>query len=179
MNTLSDNALMLRVKSGELSALGLLYERYKKRLFGFFYQLNRDPSLSEDLVQNVFVRILKYKGSYTDEKKFISWIFQIARNVNNDHFAKNKKNIELGSFPKQEIFDLSMDFALEENKKLLQEAINKLSPEKQELIVLSKIKEIKYRDVADILGSTEGAVRTKVHRVLQELREIFNELEKR
>ncbi len=170
---------MLKVKSGELDALGLLYERYKKRLFGYFYQLNRDPWLCEDMVQNVFVRILKYKGSYTDENKFLPWLFQIARNVNNDHFKRNKKIPEAGILPKYEISDLSFDPTMEENKKLLQEAINKLSPEKKELVVLSKIQELKYRDVADIVGSTEGAVRTKVHRILQELKEIFIELDKR
>lgn len=172
---------MLKVKAGEISALGLLYERYKKRLFGFFYQLNRNPSLSEDLVQNVFVRILKYRESYTDESKFISWLFQIARNVNNDHFKKSNIQFDLEAdiLFNNEICDQSLNLALEENKKLLQEAINKLSPEKKELIVLNKIEQLKYRDVADIVGSTEGAVRTKVHRVLQELREIFIELDRR
>ena len=50
---------MLSVKEGEIQKLGLLYERYKKRLFGFFFQMNKDANLSEDLVQNVFVKILK------------------------------------------------------------------------------------------------------------------------
>ena len=61
---------MLQVKAGEVQKLGLLYERYKKRLFGFFYQMNKDASLSEDLVQNVFIKILKYKHTYTEESKF-------------------------------------------------------------------------------------------------------------
>ena len=77
---------MLKVKSGESHTLGLLYERYKKRLFGFFYQMSKDASLSEDLVQNVFIRVMKYKHTYTEESNFLSWIFRIARNVYYDQF---------------------------------------------------------------------------------------------
>ena len=84
---------MLKVKNGDTHKLGLLYERYKKRLFGFFYQMNKDASLSEDLVQNVFVKILKYKHTYTEESKFVVWLFQIARNTSYDNFKKNKKAI--------------------------------------------------------------------------------------
>ncbi len=70
MQELTNNVLMLKVKSGDLDKLGLLYERHKKRLFGFFYKMNSDASLSEDLVQNVFVRMLKYKHTFTGEGSF-------------------------------------------------------------------------------------------------------------
>jgi len=53
MQELTNNALMLKVKSGDLDKLGLLYERHEKRFFGFFYNMNNNASLSEDLVQNV------------------------------------------------------------------------------------------------------------------------------
>jgi len=88
---------MLKVKNGDLDHLGLLYERYKKQLFGFFYNLNRDKDLSEDLVQNTFIRIIKYKHGFKGDGEFKSWMFHIARNVNIDHFKKNKKNNETDS----------------------------------------------------------------------------------
>lgn len=83
---------MLNVKAGESHTLGLLYERYKKRLFGFFYQMCKDANLSEDLVQNVFIRVLKYKHTYNEESNFLSWLFRIARNVYYDQFKVNSKN---------------------------------------------------------------------------------------
>ena len=61
---------MMNVRDGDLDKLGLLYERHKKRLFGFFYNLGNNPSVSEDLVQNVFIRVLKYRKSYTGEGSF-------------------------------------------------------------------------------------------------------------
>src|SRR5688572_18509827 len=84
---------MIKVKEGDLDKLGLLYERYKKPLFGFFYGMNRDRELCDDLVQNVFFRILKYRYLFRGETgggEFKTWMFHIARNVNNDHFRKLK-----------------------------------------------------------------------------------------
>ena len=79
---------MLDVKAGNIAKLGLLYERHKKRLFSFFYNMNSNSELSEDLVQSVFERMLKYKHTFTTESNFIGWMFQIARNSNYDHFKK-------------------------------------------------------------------------------------------
>ncbi|MEQ6123397.1 RNA polymerase sigma factor [Pseudotenacibaculum sp. MALMAid0570] len=183
MNTLSDNSLMLKVKNGDTHKLGLLYERYKKRLFGFFYQMNKDASLSEDLVQNVFVKILKYKHTYTEESKFVVWLFQIARNTSYDNFKKNKKHVhkdidDIG-YSLNGHDDVGEAIIKNENTINLKKAINLLSPEKKEFIILSKFKELKYKEVGEIMGCTEGNARIKVHRALNELKDIFLTLEKR
>ncbi|WP_439132933.1 RNA polymerase sigma factor [Polaribacter sp.] len=181
MNSLSDNVLMLKVKNGEIHQLGLLYKRYKKRLFGFFYQMNKNASVSEDLVQNVFIRILKYKHTFSEDSKFITWIFQIARNEMYDEFKKvkkeNHKDIEDVSFYIESDKNFENELEISENKINLKRAIAKLPHAKKELIVLSKLKELKYKEVGEIVGCTEGAARTKVHRALQDLKQIYLTLE--
>lgn len=182
MNTLSDSALMLKVKSGESHTLGLLYERYKKRLFGFFYQMSKDASLSEDLVQNVFIRVMKYKHTYTEESNFLSWIFRIARNVYYDQFKVITKNRTSDLDEVNEVFMVdSIERNIEQSEKvnLLKTALNQLPAKKKELIVLSKLKELKYKELGEIVGCTEGNARTRVHRALNELKEIYLTLEKR
>jgi len=184
LDNLSDNVLMLDVKSGDVEKLGLLYERYKKRLFGFFYQMNHDSALSEDLVQNVFMRILKYKHTYTVESKFITWMFQIARNVNYDNFKKNSKtryHTDISEITNKitSTDDIHEQIILEENTSILNVALNKLSFEKREILIMSKFKELKYSEIATIIGCSEGAARTKAHRALNDLKSIFLELEKR
>lgn len=184
MNTLSDQALMLKVKSGDIERLGLLYERYKKRIFGFFYQMHGNASLSEDLVQNVFMRVLKYKHTYTDTHNFAAWIFQIARNVNFDHFKKNKKKFqEITSLENSQNLvakeDIHQQIVQNENLSTLHIALRQLSIEKREFLILSKLKELKYKEIGEVMGCTEGSARTKVHRALQELSQIFLQLEQR
>ena len=87
----SDIDLMLRVQKGEIDILGILFERYKQQLFGFFLRTTGNKAASEDMVQNVFLRILKYKDKFSGYGKFTSWMYQIARNVSFDYFKKNIK----------------------------------------------------------------------------------------
>jgi RNA polymerase sigma factor (sigma-70 family) len=182
LETLSDNALMLKVKGGDLDRLGSLFERYKKPLFGFFYGMNRDSALSEDLVQNVFFRILKYRYLFRGEGDFRTWLFHIARNVNNDHYRKNRlgKAEAVEKWHDQLVSDDPHTTYLQqqEESQLLTAALEKLPPDKREILLLSKFQEKKYSEIGVILGCSEGAVKVKVFRALQELRVVYKQLEK-
>lgn len=174
---------MKKVKAGDLDKMGLLYERHKKRLFGFFYNMNRNPSVSEDLVQNVFIRMIKYKHTFTGEGSFMAWMFTTARNVNHDHFNKIKKSYderELSSVEYKIESDMKTDMTIAENENeiLLQRALNQLDSEKREVLVLSKLKEIKFSEVGEIMGCSEGAAKVKAHRALKELRSVFLQMQK-
>ncbi len=182
MNSLSDNALMLKVKSGEVDKLGLLYERYKKMLLGFFFKMNHDLAASEDLVQNVFVRILKYKHTFTGSGKFSTWMYHLARNMYYDQYRKNKKelkNVAVDSVSYKLVDDTSIEIQLDDNEQQLQlkRALQELHPEKRELLILSRYQDMKYQEIAEVTGMSEGAVRVKIHRTLKELKEIFFKLE--
>lgn len=182
MQELADNALMLKVKSGDIDRLGLLYERHKKRLFGFFYNMNGNASLSEDLVQNVFVRMLKYRHTFTGAGSFTAWMFKTARNVNYDHFKKHKKSYnhsELSEveYTLQDTKNHETEIDVNETSLQLKYALRKLPPEKREILILSKFKEIKFSEIGEILGCTEGAAKVKAHRALKDLRAIFLKLE--
>ena len=173
---------MLKVKSGDLDKMGLLYERHKKRLFGFFYNMNSNTSLSEDLVQNVFVRMLKYSHTFTGEGSFAAWMFRTARNVNYDHYRKNKKkdrqndlsNLEF-KLSNEEDMDSKMDYGDTVNQ--LKRAMLRLPVEKREVLVLSKYKGLKFSEIGAILGCSEGAAKVKAHRALNELRTVFLKME--
>src|SRR5471030_2260182 len=84
----TDHELMLAVRAGEIDRLGDLFERHHKPLYGFLVRLTGHRASSEDLVQLVFFRILKYRHTYRDEGKFSAWIYHLARKVAADHFRK-------------------------------------------------------------------------------------------
>jgi RNA polymerase sigma-70 factor (ECF subfamily) len=64
----SDDELMIRVKHGDLDKLAVLYERYNRALFGFFFKVTLNSQASEDLVQTVFFKIIKYRDQYRAEE---------------------------------------------------------------------------------------------------------------
>ena len=173
---------MLKVKEGNLDKLGLLFERYKKPLFGFFYGMNKDSELSEDLVQNVFFRILKYRYLFRGEGDFKTWMFHIARNVNHDHYRKNKIKVKESLESWEERLgteeNRATEFQHDDEMKLLSMAMDRLPEDKREILLLSKFQERKYKEIGEILGCSEGAVKVKVFRALQELKELYKELEK-
>jgi RNA polymerase sigma factor (sigma-70 family) len=171
---------MLQVKSGDIEQLGVLFERYKKPLFGFFYRSTFNPSLCEDLVQNVFLRLLKYRATFTGNGKFTTWMFGIAHNVFLDNCSKS------GRF--KNIDDINQDNFIsddnpantmveEEQIKILNNSLNKLNREQRELIILSKYQGLKYKEIAEILNCTEGTVKVRVFRALNELKDIYVKLE--
>jgi RNA polymerase sigma factor (sigma-70 family) len=182
LEALSDNALMIKVKDGHLDTLGLLFARYKKPLFGFFYGMNKDADLSEDLVQNVFYRILKYRYLFRGEGDFRTWMFHIARNVNHDNFRKNKLRhkdpIENWQDRLGTEDNRLSEFKKDDELHLLSIAMEKLSEDKREILLLSKYQDKKYKEIGEILGCSEGAVKVKVFRALQELKAVYTELEK-
>src|SRR5438270_12403333 len=89
-NSMSDEELMAQVRSGVGEMLGVLFERYQIPLFNFSLKLSGDRAASEDLVQEVFFRILKYRQSYRQATGFRAWMYQIGRNTRGDHWRKEK-----------------------------------------------------------------------------------------
>lgn len=173
---------MLKVKAGQLDQLGLLFERYNRPLYGFFLKLTCDQEISEDLVQNVFMRIIKYRHTYKGDGKFSTWMYHMARNLFADHYRKEKRR---GYKEDVETTDryLSNDENAEKKKiaseelDLLQQALNLLPDDKKEILVLSKYQGMKYKDIADLLELTESAVKVRIFRALKDLKTCYEKLE--
>lgn len=182
MQSLSDEHIMEQVSQGQVDKLALLFERYNVRLYNFFLQNTRNQSLSEDLTQNVFMRILKYKNSYKKGASFKAWFFRIARNVQTDHFRKKKletSQIEEDSIDRNlKLSEENFDLEKKEEVGLLYEALDKLAADKKEILVLSQLQELEYTEIAAILNITENAARVKVHRALKALKDVFQKQKK-
>lgn len=182
MNLLEDHNLMLKVKNGDVDKLNLLYKRYSRRLFGFFFGMTHDGATSEDLVQNVFMRMLKYKHSYAENGDFEVWAFQLARNVHRDHYRKNKRYAfqeTMEPFEQEMKEEGNKETEMEKTDELafLKKALAALPDDKRELIELVRFQKVKYSKVAELLDTSESAIKVRVHRVLKELRAQYLKME--
>lgn len=176
MDVAPDEDLMLEVRNGAGETLGVLFDRYHTPLYNFYAKLTGDRTLSEDLVQEVFLRILKYSRSYQPGTPFRAWIYQIARNARVDHYRKTPKHI---TFEPEMAPPVKPKDAAQESQEseLLHRALMQMPEEKREILVLSRFQELKYEEIARLLGCELGTVKTRIHRAIQELRENFRRLE--
>lgn len=182
MDPLTDNALMLKVKAGDLDRMGLLYERHHRALYGFLFHMTGQREPSEDMVQNVFYRMLKYRHTFSGEGEFKTWMYHLARNVLKDQVKKNKRTAHTYDVTEwEERIDggtpADKEIQKRQELKALQHAMASLNPESREVLVLSRYQELKYVEIARILDITEGAVKVRVHRAIGQLKSIYLKLE--
>ena len=171
---------MALVIAGEIDKMGILYEKYKKPLYAYFFRLTGgDNQSSEDLVHTVFYRMIRYKTSFTGQGSFVKWLFRIAHNTGIDYFKKNRYannyRIEAGSV--QNIMYENNELEREERRSVLKKAMSRLKPHEREVIILGKIDCLKYREIAEILNTTESNVKIRIFRTLRKLKDIYLKIE--
>lgn len=165
---------MLTVSRGDISQAGVLFERYHKSVYSYLARINRDQTIAKDLTQNVFEKMIKYRGSYDDRNNFKAWLFSIARNVNID---QHRKRSHLGLPEGVEKIDDSDSvhevMEKDERHHKLMRALDLLPAEEKEIIVLTKFEKMKYQEVSKLTGMTETALKVKAHRTIKKLRSIL------
>lgn len=182
MNKLSDEYLMQQVQKGHLRFAGLLFERYKKMLYAFFYNQTKNTVLCDDLVQVTFYRLIKYKHNFRGDSGFKPWIYTIARNAMKDELRKNSKarhqdiDVYQNHFVEKQGADINIE--QQEKRAFLDRALSMLTSEKREILTLVKLNEKKYKEVANILQIKESAVKSKVFRAIQELQKNYIQMTK-
>jgi RNA polymerase sigma factor (sigma-70 family) len=178
---MTDEMIMEAVKNGDLQQAAILFERYHVRIYNFLARMTFNVQVAEDLTQNVFLRMIKYRNSYRDGHAFHSWIYQIARNVFSDHYQMHK-NKHAGFVDVEKMSDQLAEsdesFNQDEREKVLHQSLAMLNDEQRELLVLTRFQHMKYEEVAAIMDTTVANIKVKVHRAIQKLREHYFELER-
>jgi len=166
------------VQAGDAAQLALLFERYHVALFRYLLRMTRNRAISEDLVQEVFFRVLKYAKTYDPDCSFARWLYGMAHNAYYDSRHKVRGEVAVSLVPETRSGEPVPDEVLvhREDVQFLEEALQKLSEEKREVLVLSRYHGLRYEDIAVILGCEIGAVKVRVYRALRELRETFHQL---
>ena len=163
-------------KNGDNDSFSLLVDLYSKRLYGYFYRLSGNRALSDDLLSEVFVKLVKKIGSYHGGS-FDGWIFRVASNVFTDYLRakqKQKKLIE-GKALMLESMSGELKHSDQHHLDKLQSQLNKLDDQTKELIVLRFYSGLSFKEIAQIKKEPIGTTLSKVHRGIAKLKELMVE----
>jgi RNA polymerase sigma factor (sigma-70 family) len=173
-----DSELMREVRGGRTSALAILFERHHAPLYRYCLRMTGNRPTSEDLVQDVFMKILKYKTNFRDDSAFAPWMFGIARNACVAHWRRANSDAvpeaDLANPPAEPQAD--DDHAGAQQADLMRRALLALPVERREVLVLSRYECKTYEEIARTLGCSVEAVKTRAHRAIKQLGEIYRDL---
>ncbi len=175
MEQTDETEIMRHVRQGRGELVGLLFDRHHGPVYGYFVNLTRDAYFSEDLTQEVFLRVLRYSGSFKEGAPFRPWLYRIARNVAQDHWSRQRPTVDLQALEAlPDAHPTAQEQALEAaDHARLRKALDRLPAEKRELLLLSRNGELTSQELAGLFGCSPSAVKVRVHRALKDLREAF------
>jgi len=166
----------------------ILVEVYSARLYGYLYRLTGSREAAEDLLQEVFVRVVRRIGEYQDDGRFEAWLFRIATNLARDRLRQTRRHGPEGTGEapgrteeaeaqkawtdrRQDRPDGRLELAEQVDR--LQRALGELSPAEREVIMLRHFTGLSFQEIAGIMGTPLGTALARAHRGLKRLREIM------
>ena len=174
MKDASDLAgLMVRYQAGDGDALAGLYRATAQGMINFVYGLSGDRALSEDVLQEVFLRVHRVRHTYTPGRPVRPWLYGIARHVAIDVLRRRGREMPMGDETLRERAAPAAGAALEMAD--LEAALAGLPKTQREAFLMTKVSGLSTREAAAALGATEGAIKFGVHRAVKALRTFLDE----
>jgi RNA polymerase sigma-70 factor, ECF subfamily len=184
-----DNRLISECLAGNTAAFGDLVTRYQDRLYNTVFRLVNQPEDARDAVQEAFLSAYQSLASFKGDSLFFTWLYRIAINTAISLKRKQRAALRLTSGLESGTLNEPADpsdttqpgraLEMAEDEKIIQQALNRLSPEHRTVLVLKDMEGRKYEDMADVLEVPIGTIRSRLHRARLELRDILLQDEKK
>lgn len=178
-----DHTLVERCLAGDETAWDDLVRLHTRRVYGLCYRFTGKDSEAQDLTQEVFLRVFRSLKSFrADEGAFVTWLARLSRNLLIDHYRRTRQDRVTDSIEEQlPVLEEHLggearpDRALagREASEILQAALQKLSPDLRETVILRDLQELEYREIALVLKIPEGTVKSRLNRGRAELARIL------
>jgi RNA polymerase sigma-70 factor (ECF subfamily) len=178
-----DFSLVTRCLSGDETAWEELVRLHTRRIYGLCYRFTGSDSEAQDLTQEVFVRIFRTLKTFrAAEGSFATWLARVSRNLLIDHYRRTRQDRVTDSIEEQlpvleegVVGSVRPDAVLagKEASEVLQAALQKLSPDLREAVILRDLQELEYREIAEVLGIPEGTVKSRINRGRAELARVL------
>jgi RNA polymerase sigma-70 factor (ECF subfamily) len=185
-DTQAVNALVRRCVSGDAAAWQEIVQQYHRRIYNICYRFAGSPDDAADLAQEVFIKVYRTLKTFDGSRaSFMTWVTTVTRNLLVDHFRKAKYDRvtdSLDATPGNQDEGLTIGDQLEDRgagpeasvrtkqtQKLVHEALQKLSPELREAVILRDLQDMDYKEIAQSLKVPEGTVKSRINRGRTEL----------
>ena len=162
--------VLLRVASGEKKALEELYHETRAAVYGFSLSITKNPSDSEDILQETYLKIWANAEKYKAKGTPMAWILTITKNLSLMKLREKKKYQDLEPQEWDISFHIDSEAGTIEDRHLLEAALNLLTEEERQIILLHAVSGLKHREIADLLDMALATVLSKYHRGLKKLR---------
>jgi RNA polymerase sigma-70 factor, ECF subfamily len=179
----SDSSLVERCLEGEQAAWEDLVKLHTRRVYAICFRFTGKDSEAQDMTQDVFLRVFKTLGSFrSGEGSFVVWLTRLTRNLLIDHYRRTKMERATDSIEDQlPVMEQKSGLhtrtdglvAGREASELLQGALQRLSPELREAVILRDLEELEYREIAKVLSVPEGTVKSRLNRGRAELAKVL------
>jgi RNA polymerase sigma-70 factor (ECF subfamily) len=163
-------------------------EQYGKATYNFAYRLTRNEADARDLSQDAFLRVFRAWRSFESGTSFLSWIYRIVTNLHRDELRRRKgryqEEIPEDNAPQEYAGGRPLavtpieDYVEGQLSERLQRALEALSPDQRQVVVLADIEEFSYQEIAEIAGCSIGTVRSRLHRARAQLRRLIQQNDK-
>ncbi|HET8855572.1 MAG TPA: sigma-70 family RNA polymerase sigma factor [Salinimicrobium sp.] len=176
---ISEKQLVLDLQDKEKcdAAFTKLVSLYQERLYWQIRNILKDHDDTDDVLQNTFIKIYKNIGKFNGDSQLYSWMYRIATNEAITFFNRKAKNLKLSSEELQQkiINELETDvyFDGDQIQLQLQKAIASLPQKQQQVFNMKYFQELKYREISDILGTSEGALKASYHIAVKKIEEFL------
>lgn len=175
-----DHEAMLRVAAGDVDAMDGIYRNRHRALFRFFFRMSGRQATSEDLVHEVFLRMLRYRHTYGSSDGFEAWMYRVARNVFADHLTKHRLEVAPAEGEMEAIESHRPSpyesAAKSQDLAVLHRALRELPEDRRELIIMSRFQGLSHEQMGHILGCETGTVKVRVFRAVKDMAKIYNDL---
>lgn len=161
------NGLAKELQNGNINAFDDVYHLTKDIVYYTILSIMKDPNISEDLMQETYLKVLEKIHSYRRKGSFKSWIITIARNLSYNEFNKRKR--ELSYDPTENEYVFGSVESTSEKELIVQELLEKLDDVEREIVILHVIGDLKHREIAKILDMPLGTVTWKYNQSIKKL----------
>ncbi len=172
----SDEQLMARVRGGEVEAFDALFERYRRRLFGFLFRRCDETAAAEDLFQETWIRVIRARKRFDPRRRFSTWLFQIANNLCRDRVRRLAVDIRKREALHEQARARSESAAASSPELSvalpadLRERLAALPDRLREVLVLRYYYDLSEGEIAEIVGVPRGTVKSRLHTAVKTLR---------